>query len=90
MIDCAEIDEDLTAHHISNTQINTLVALFKGFTFKVNGTLPIDKAFVTGGGVSLKEIQPKTMMSKLVRDYFYVEKYLIYMVIPVVTILQVH
>ena len=70
MIDCAEIDEDLTAHHISNTQINTLVALFKGFTFKVNGTLPIDKAFVTGGGVSLKEIQPKTMMSKLVRIIF--------------------
>ena len=70
MIDCAEIDEDLTAHHISNTQINTLVALFKGFTFKVNGTLPIDKAFVTGGGVSLKEIQPKTMMSKLVPGLF--------------------
>ncbi|MCD8786898.1 NAD(P)/FAD-dependent oxidoreductase [Staphylococcus gallinarum] len=70
MIDCAEIDEGLTAHHISNTQINTLVALFKGFTFKVNGTLPIDKAFVTGGGVSLKEIQPKTMMSKLVPGLF--------------------
>ncbi|MCD8842707.1 NAD(P)/FAD-dependent oxidoreductase [Staphylococcus gallinarum] len=70
MIDCAEIDEDLTAHHISNTQINTLVALFKGFTFKVNGTLPIEKAFVTGGGVSLKEIQPKTMMSKLVPGLF--------------------
>lgn len=70
MIDCAEIDEDLTAHHISNTQINTLVALFKGFTFKVNGTLPIDKAFVTGGGVRLKEIQPKTMMSKLVPGLF--------------------
>ena len=30
----------------------------------MNGTLPIDKAFVTGG-VSLKEIWPKTMMSKL-------------------------
>ncbi|WP_180536600.1 NAD(P)/FAD-dependent oxidoreductase, partial [Staphylococcus haemolyticus] len=37
----------------------------KAFTLKVNGTLPIDKAFVTGGGVSLKEIWPKTMMSKL-------------------------
>ncbi|RIP34031.1 NAD(P)/FAD-dependent oxidoreductase [Staphylococcus gallinarum] len=70
IIECAEIDENLTAHHISNTQINTLVALFKGFTFKVNGTLPIDKAFVTGGGVSLKEIQPKTMMSKLVPGLF--------------------
>ncbi|CAC7018320.1 NAD(P)/FAD-dependent oxidoreductase [Staphylococcus aureus] len=44
--------------------------MFKGFVFKVNGTLPIDKAFVTGGGVSLKEIQPKTMMSKLVPGLF--------------------
>ncbi|PAH27830.1 hypothetical protein APV95_05485 [Staphylococcus aureus] len=44
--------------------------MFKGIVFKVNGTLPIDKAFVTGGGVSLKEIQPKTMMSKLVPGLF--------------------
>lgn len=30
----------------------------------VNGTQPIEKAFVTGGGVSIKEIEPKTMASK--------------------------
>ncbi len=55
-------------HHITYqiNILNDLVNMFKGFVFKVNGTLPIDKAFVTGGGVSLKEIQPKTMMSKLV------------------------
>ena len=28
----------------------------------VNGTQPIEKAFVTGGGVSVKEIVPKTMV----------------------------
>ncbi len=36
----------------------------------MNGTLPIDKAFVTGGGVSLKINLPKTMMSKLVPGLF--------------------
>ena len=51
--------------------MTTIVNLLKGFTFKVNGTLPIDKAFVTGGGVSLKEIEPKTMMSKLVTGLFF-------------------
>ncbi|MEB6045415.1 NAD(P)/FAD-dependent oxidoreductase [Staphylococcus pseudoxylosus] len=70
IIEQAEIPDDLTAHHISNGQINNIVALLKGFTFYVNGTLSIEKAFVTGGGVSLKEIQPKTMMSKIVPGLF--------------------
>ncbi|MEB6059630.1 NAD(P)/FAD-dependent oxidoreductase [Staphylococcus pseudoxylosus] len=70
IIEQAEIPDDLTAHHISNAQINNIVALLKGFTFYVNGTLSIEKAFVTGGGVSLKEIQPKTMMSKIVPGLF--------------------
>lgn len=66
----AEIDNDLTSHHLSNAKINELVNLFKGFKFIVNGTLPIDKAFVTGGGVSLKEIHPKSMMSKVSNGLF--------------------
>lgn len=70
MLEQAGIDENTTSHHLSNQQLNDLVNMFKGFVFKVNGTLPIDKAFVTGGGVSLKEIQPKTMMSKLVPGLF--------------------
>ncbi|PTI09680.1 aminoacetone oxidase family FAD-binding enzyme [Staphylococcus xylosus] len=70
IIEQADIPDDLTAHHISNAQINNIVALLKGFTFYVNGTLSIEKAFVTGGGVSLKEIQPKTMMSKIVPGLF--------------------
>ncbi|VDZ35679.1 NAD(FAD)-utilizing dehydrogenase [Staphylococcus aureus] len=70
MLEQAGIDENTTSHHLSNQQLNDLVNMFKGFEFKVNGTLPIDKAFVTGGGVSLKEIQPKTMMSKLVPGLF--------------------
>ncbi|MEP9852291.1 NAD(P)/FAD-dependent oxidoreductase [Staphylococcus aureus] len=70
IIEQAYIPDELTAHHISNAQIDKLVELFKGFTFKVNGTLPLDKAFVTGGGVSLKEIQPKSMMSKYVPGLF--------------------
>lgn len=70
ILEQANIDNETTSHHLSNQQLNTIVNLLKGFTFKVNGTLPIDKAFVTGGGVSLKEIEPKTMMSKLVPGLF--------------------
>ena len=70
ILEQANIDNETTSHHLSNQQLNTIVNLLKGFTFKVNGTLPIDKAFVTGGGVSLKEIEPKTMMSKIVNGLF--------------------
>lgn len=70
ILEQANIDNETISHHLSNQQLNTIVNLLKGFTFKVNGTLPIDKAFVTGGGVSLKEIEPKTMMSKLVSGLF--------------------
>lgn len=65
MLEQAGIDDETTYHHLSNQQLTRFVECLKGFTFTVNGTLPIDKAFVTGGGVSLKEIWPKTMMSKL-------------------------
>ncbi|WP_412521164.1 NAD(P)/FAD-dependent oxidoreductase [Staphylococcus simulans] len=70
ILEQADVSEETTGHHISNQQILTLAQLFKGFTFTVNGTLPIEKAFVTGGGVSIKEIEPHTMMSKITPGLF--------------------
>ncbi|UXR46213.1 BaiN/RdsA family NAD(P)/FAD-dependent oxidoreductase [Staphylococcus simulans] len=70
ILEQAGVAEDTTGHHISNQQTLTLAQLFKGFTFTVNGTLPIEKAFVTGGGVSIKEIEPHTMMSKITPGLF--------------------
>ncbi|MBF8152160.1 NAD(P)/FAD-dependent oxidoreductase [Exiguobacterium indicum] len=43
----------------------------KRFPLKATGTLDFDKAFVTGGGVSIKEIDPKTMMSKKAERLFF-------------------
>ena len=36
------------------------------------GTYPLDKSFVTGGGVSLKEIEPRSFQSKKVDGLFFV------------------
>ena len=41
------------------------------FLIKVNGTLPLEKAFVTGGGVSVKEIEPQTMGSKIMNGLYF-------------------
>ncbi|MBO9130885.1 NAD(P)/FAD-dependent oxidoreductase [Bacillus sp. 165] len=65
------IDLSQAAGQVPNDHLRSLVKDFKAFTFKVNGTLPIEKAFVTGGGVSVKEIHPKEMSSKLMRGLYF-------------------
>ena len=70
MLEQSKISDETTAHHLSNQQMHEFITNLKSFTFTVNDTLSIDKAFVTGGEVSLKEIQPKTMMSKQVPGLF--------------------
>ncbi|GAF64238.1 putative NAD-utilizing dehydrogenase [Bacillus sp. TS-2] len=57
-------DPSIAANQVPHEQIRNLIACFKDFTFTVNGTLSIEKAFVTGGGVSVKEVEPKSMHSR--------------------------
>ncbi|MFP3427657.1 NAD(P)/FAD-dependent oxidoreductase, partial [Pseudoalteromonas sp. SIMBA_162] len=53
-----------TAAEISQEKIRSFAHELVSFEMDVHGTLPLEKAFVTGGGVSVKEIEPKTMASK--------------------------
>lgn len=64
LLERAAISPTDTGATLSAEKLRNLAALLKGFTMEVNGTQPIEKAFVTGGGVSTKEIVPKTMASK--------------------------
>ncbi|CEA00909.1 Ferredoxin--NADP reductase [Jeotgalicoccus saudimassiliensis] len=66
VLEYLKIDGSTSGHHVSNQQKQAIVEFFKRFTFNVNGTQSIEKAFVTGGGVNLKEINPSTMSSKLI------------------------
>lgn len=71
LLELANIDPTDTCATVSQDKIRQFVGLCKAFTFEVNGTLPLEKAFVTGGGVSIKEIAPKTMESKLMEGLFF-------------------
>ncbi|MGM9924264.1 MAG: NAD(P)/FAD-dependent oxidoreductase [Bacillus sp. (in: firmicutes)] len=71
LLELAGIDENEQAHNISHDKLREFVALCKGFTFNVHGTLSLEKAFVTGGGVSVKEIHPKEMSSKLMNGLYF-------------------
>ncbi|MBT2723132.1 NAD(P)/FAD-dependent oxidoreductase [Bacillus sp. ISL-46] len=65
------IDPSEQGGTISNEKIRSFSKSCKQFLIKVNGTLPIEKAFVTGGGVSVKEIEPQTMGSKLMNGLYF-------------------
>lgn len=64
LLEHADISPTETGATLSTEKIRKLANLLKAFTMEVNGTQPMEKAFVTGGGVSTKEIVPKTMASR--------------------------
>ena len=65
------IPEDTKVNVITREQRHRLVELFKHFPVSVIGTRPIDEAIITSGGVSLKEVNPRTMGSKLVHGLYF-------------------
>ncbi|MBT2623978.1 NAD(P)/FAD-dependent oxidoreductase [Bacillus sp. ISL-32] len=58
------IDPQISFSELSKENFRAFIKDCKQFTVTANGTLSIDKAFVTGGGVSVKEIDPKKLASK--------------------------
>lgn len=65
------LDGEITGHHLPKTGLGALAALVKRMPVQVHGTRSLAEAFVTGGGVSLKEIDPKTMQSKLTAGLYF-------------------
>ena len=65
------IPEDEKVNGITREQRLRLLHLFKAFPVQVSGTRPIDEAIVTSGGVCTKEINPRTMESKLVSGLYF-------------------
>ncbi|HNR03308.1 MAG: NAD(P)/FAD-dependent oxidoreductase [Clostridiaceae bacterium] len=61
------IDESKEVHQITKQERKDMAKLLKGFTVTVSGTRPIEEAIVTSGGINLKEINPRTMESKLLK-----------------------
>ncbi|HJB25327.1 MAG TPA: NAD(P)/FAD-dependent oxidoreductase [Firmicutes bacterium] len=58
-------------NQITRQQRQAFCRLLKAFPMTVEGTRPIQEAIITSGGVELKEVQPKTMESKLVRGLYF-------------------
>jgi len=65
------IDPSKPCAEVSQEHLRKLAHELIAFTMDVHGTLPLEKAFVTGGGVSIKEIDPKTMASKKKKGLYF-------------------
>jgi predicted Rossmann fold flavoprotein len=71
LLEQSGIDINEQGGTISNDKMRSFSKSCKQFLIKVNGTLPLEKAFVTGGGVTVKEIEPQTMGSKLMNGLYF-------------------
>ncbi len=65
------IPEETKVHDITRAQRMQLLRLFKAFSIPITGTRPIAEAIVTAGGVDTREINSRTMESKLVHGLYF-------------------
>lgn len=71
VIDKSKIDPEKHVNEITREERMNLVKILKCFVVRIDGFRPVDEAIVTAGGISVKEINPKTMESKIVSGLYF-------------------
>jgi predicted Rossmann fold flavoprotein len=71
VVSLSGIPADKPGHQINARERDKLAELVKSLRFNIKGPLPLSAAMVTAGGVSLKEIDPRTMESRLVKGLYF-------------------
>lgn len=70
-IEIADINPLRKASQISRDQRQRLISLLKAWRLDITRARPIDEAMITRGGVSLKDIDPRTMESRLIKGLYF-------------------
>ena len=65
------IPPDTKVNAVTREQRRVLLAALKHYSISISGTRPIAEAVITAGGVELREVQPATMASKLVKGLYF-------------------
>lgn len=71
LLERAGIPAGLKVHSLTKAARRTLVERLKGLSFPILGPRPVEEAVVTAGGVAVKEVDPKTMASKLLPGLYF-------------------
>jgi len=67
----ANIPETRTSNQVTKDERKTIIRLLKNLPLRIKRSLAIEEAMVTGGGVSIKDIDPRTMESKKVKGLYF-------------------
>lgn len=71
LVDDSGIDPSTKVHDLTRAQRQTLLRLLKAFPVDIAGARPVTEAVVTAGGVDTREVNPKTMESRLVKGLYF-------------------
>lgn len=71
VVERSGIDPRVKVHSVTKAQRQALLHLLKAFPVTITGARPIAEAIITTGGVSVKQVSPKTMESKLVKSLYF-------------------
>ncbi|HNW70228.1 MAG TPA: NAD(P)/FAD-dependent oxidoreductase [Bacteroidales bacterium] len=66
-----QIGKEKKCSQISGAERKKIVELLKNFPLNIVGHRDYNEAIITGGGISLKEVNPKTLESKLIKNLFF-------------------
>ncbi len=71
LIDLFKINPEKMVNEVTKEERNQLVQILKNLEININGFRPVEEAIITAGGVDTKEINPKTMESKIISGLFF-------------------
>jgi len=71
ILETARVDKDKRLAHVSKEEIRSITETLKGFRLTARSVRPIEEAMITCGGVSVKEINPKTMESRIIKGLYF-------------------
>ena len=71
IIELSGINPDKKVNEITKKERQKLVEILKKLEIKIDGFRPIEEAIITSGGIHIKEINPKTMESKLIKGLYF-------------------
>ena len=71
IIEKSKIDEDKRVNEITKEERKKLISLLKNFEITIKDFRPVEEAIITSGGIDTKEINPKTMESKIIKGLYF-------------------
>ncbi len=71
VLDAAYLKPDRMINTVTREERHRLAQVLKGLSMVISGTRPLSEAIVTAGGVDVREINPKTMESRLVKGLYF-------------------